>query len=95
MRGEELISYFYTEIIKIKYPHVFKEFSLPENTYPTDEEAYDNAEINFMLKKTAERVNKEVKQTFLMKLQSHPLYYEYCIIFAIAIVVFLFLIKYL
>jgi len=87
MKGEDLITYFYTEIIKVKYPHVFKEFSITDIENLRSECDYEDEEINIILMRTKERVNKAVKQTFLMRLQNHPLYYEYVVVMAVIVIV--------
>jgi len=89
LRKEDLISYLYTEIVKVKYPHVFNKFAVPEitSTDPEDEEYEEDEDLSFITRRTTEKVNRAVKQTYLMTLQTHPLYYEYMVIGAITLVI--------
>ena len=87
MRGENLITYLYTSVVTIKYPHVFKRISIPEIAYFRGEPYYKYKQEKVARIKVAEKFDKVLKVTPLMKLQSHPLYYEYMVIATIAIIV--------
>lgn len=88
MRNEDVTLYFFEEIVKVKYPHVFK--------IPTERIAYLKSEtiiydddevplIDFEIRRTAERINRGVKRTFLMSLQEHPFYYEIMVLGAVVL----------
>lgn len=93
MRKEDVILYFYKEIIKIKYPHVFKELViLPETMYFSDDECERPVEVDFEFRRSASKVNKVTKQTFLTRLYCHPLYYEWMVLYIVSAVVLTYLI---
>lgn len=80
MRGGDVVSYFYKEIIKIKYPHVFKEVVIPNVVYSYEEPEEPTPIVKIIYK---DRIIK--KKSF----RDHPLYYEYLIIGAITLIVFI------
>ena len=93
MRGDDVVLYFYTEIVKIKYPHIFKEVCLPVIARNSSTIVYeDEIEIDNIIQKTTEHINKVVKKTFLMKLRDHPLYYEIVTITAIILMLSVYII---
>jgi hypothetical protein len=81
MRKEDVVSYFYKEIIKIKYPHVFKEVAIPEVPYLSNLEPMEptpTMEVKY---------RPTVVVTVTRSFHDHPLYYEIMLLCAISIVI--------
>jgi hypothetical protein len=87
IRKGDVTSYFYEEIVKVKYPHIFKELSVSTERIPCSEseDECESSPIDFQTRRTMEKINRKAKHTFLMSLQEHPLYYEIMVIFAVSV----------
>jgi hypothetical protein len=79
MKKDDVIMYFFKEIVMIKYQDVFKEVLNVQSII--NDEVYDECEmtesVHFKIRRESERVNRVVRQTFITRLQCHPMYYEY------------------
>jgi len=91
LKNEDVINYFYTEIVKIKYPHIFRQVSLP--ALCTMKESKDRKiTINVL----ADQLTPKKRKIKWVSMYQHPLYFERVVIGAVILFVITFiLVKYL
>jgi hypothetical protein len=89
MRKEDVVFFFFKEIVKIKFEKVLKEVT----TVPPivrDEEYEESEGVHFEIRRETDRVNRVTKQTFLTRMQLYPLYYEYVVLVCVSLFILLF-----